>query len=281
MAKGISLHVGVNRVDPGHYAGWLGALNACEADATSVEAIARSTGFATRVLLTAEATRARVGDAIRDAAARLAAGDIFLVSYAGHGGQVPDASGDEPDAADETWCLYDGELIDDELHQFWRAFAPGVRVLVISDSCHSGTVTRMARGQLDLDAAAAQLRTLGIEAPVYRFMPPAVALRTYRANQPFYDELAKRVPGEHGEPAATVRLLSGCQDDQTSADGPFNGLFTGTLLRVWNDGAFAGDYGQFHAQIVKRMPPSQRPNHYVIGPRSPAYDRQRPFTVEA
>jgi uncharacterized caspase-like protein len=280
MSKGISLHVGVNEVDPGHYAGWDGALEACEADATSIEGIARAAGYETHFLLTRAATRQRVQDAIRDAAARLVSGDIFLVSYAGHGGQVPDASGDEPDSSDETWCLYDGELIDDELLQLWKAFAKGVRVLVLSDSCHSGTVTRAARGELDVDAAAKELHAFGIEKPVFRFMPPAVARRTYVANKAFYDDLAKSVPTEEGAPAATVRLISGCQDDQSSADGPFNGLFTGTLLKVWNGGAFEGDYQRFHAEIVKRMPRCQTPNHMVIGPAARAFDRQKPFTIE-
>jgi metacaspase-1 len=280
MAKGMSLHVGLNQVDPSHYDGWDGALGACEADATSIEAIARETGYETRVLLTQAAMRQGVRDAIREAADRLVAGDIFLVSYAGHGGQVPDASGDEPDFSDETWCLYNGELIDDELLQLWKTFAPGVRVLVLSDSCHSGTVTRAAKGQLDVDAITNELRAFGIEKPVFRFMPPAVARNTYLANKVFYDELGKSVPTEEGAPAATVRLISGCQDDQTSSDGPFNGLFTGTLLKVWDAGAFGGDYASFHAEIVKRMPSCQTPNHLAIGPSSPAFDQQKPFAID-
>jgi hypothetical protein len=220
-----------------------------------------------------------VSAAIRDAAGRLVAGDLFLVSYAGHGGQVPDVSGDEPDAADETWCLFDGELIDDELFQLWKGFAAGVRVLALSDSCHSGTVTRAARGKLDTEAVSRELRLFGIVKPAFRFMPPAVALRTYTANKAFYDQLGNSVPSEEGTPAATVRLISGCQDDQTSADGPFNGLFTGTLLKVWNNGAFQGDYSNFHAEISKRMPSCQTPNHMTIGPNAPAFDRQKPFAI--
>jgi hypothetical protein len=280
MGKGISLHIGLNQVDPGHYDGWDGMLGACEADATSIEAISRDTGYETRLLHTRAATRQSVQDAIRDAAALLVAGDIFLVSYAGHGGQVPDASGDEPDFSDETWCLYDGQLIDDELFHLWKAFATGVRVLVLSDSCHSGTVTRAARGQLDIDAISAELRTFGIEKPVFRFMPPPVARRTYLAHRAFYDELCKSVPTEEGAPAAAVRLISGCQDDQVSSDGLLNGLFTGTLLKVWSGGAFEGDYARFHAEIVKRMPRCQIPNHLVIGPSAPAFERQRPFAIE-
>jgi len=39
---------------------------------------------------------------------------------------------------------------------------------------------------------------------------------------------------------ASVLLISGCQDNQLSQDGAFNGLFTGTLKKVWNGGIFKG-----------------------------------------
>jgi hypothetical protein len=38
-----------------------------------------------------------------------------LLTYSGHGSQIPDVSQDEVDHYDETWCLYDGQLLDDEL----------------------------------------------------------------------------------------------------------------------------------------------------------------------
>src|SRR5215467_8561878 len=54
---------------------------------------------------------------IKAAAAKLKRNDIFFLTYSGHGGQVPNTGRDlEPDGFDETWCLYDGELIDDELY---------------------------------------------------------------------------------------------------------------------------------------------------------------------
>ena len=55
---------------------------------------------------------------------------------------MPDVIGEEADKLDETWCLYDGQLIDDELYFELSKFAAGVRILVLSDSCHSGTVVR-------------------------------------------------------------------------------------------------------------------------------------------
>jgi hypothetical protein len=51
------------------------------------------------------------------------------------------------------------------------------------------------------------------------------------------------------------------------------------LLRVWNEGRFEGNYRQFHKAILRRMPPSQTPNHFVIGQPSPNYDAEKPFTI--
>ena len=45
MPKGISIHIGLNSVDPAHYEGWDGALAACEADAKDMYALAKKQGF--------------------------------------------------------------------------------------------------------------------------------------------------------------------------------------------------------------------------------------------
>lgn len=281
MPKGIALCVGLNLVDGGKYEGWTGPLEACEADARDMASLARKQGFQVTSLLTRKATRAAVTSAVTRAARALKSGDIFLLTYSGHGGQVPDHNGDEPDLKDETWCLYDGELIDDELSVLWAGFAPGVRVLVFSDSCHSGTVTRAAydrlagAGALHDDASAGHNK----RAHVFRAMPDEVALRTYRAHQKFYDALMKKLPKRSPPVRCAVRLISGCQDNQLSEDGTFNGRFTGTLLRVWNNGAFNGDYAAFHKAIVRRMPPTQTPNHFQLGVANPDFDHQKPFKI--
>ena len=77
------------------------------------------------VLLTKKATRAALLSGMRSAAKSLKAGDLFFMTYSGHGGQVRDSNGDEPDRKDETWCLYDGQLIDDELYFELSRFAAG------------------------------------------------------------------------------------------------------------------------------------------------------------
>jgi len=40
MATGLSLHIGLNKVDPKHYDGWDGQLRACEQDAHDMVALA-------------------------------------------------------------------------------------------------------------------------------------------------------------------------------------------------------------------------------------------------
>src|SRR3972149_2330925 len=172
MPKGIALTTGLNAVSPAHYGGWSGELNACEADAEDMAEIAKSKGFDVKTLLTKEATRTNVIDGINKAASTLKAGDIFMLSYSGHGGQLPDLNSDEPDAQDETWCLYNGEFVDDELYALFGKFARGIRILVFSDSCHSGTVVKLAYYQ-----GTASVRSSGIssQAVRYRFMPPDVA----------------------------------------------------------------------------------------------------------
>ncbi|MEH2589108.1 caspase family protein [Bradyrhizobium sp. AZCC 1721] len=216
MTKGISLHIGLNSVDPQHYEGWSGPLNACEADANDMADLAGSQGFATEKLLTKKATRKAVLDGIADAAKSLKSGDFFFLTYSGHGGQTPDLNADEPDGQDETWCLYDGQLIDDELYSAWGAFASGVRILLLSDSCHSGSVSKAVH-------YAAMARSG--PPPVYRAMPNEVALRVYQNHKDFYNPiLEKRNLAETlGGVKASVLLISGCQDNQLSLDGTFNG----------------------------------------------------------
>ncbi len=161
--RAVSLHIGLNTVSASAYGGWTGPLASCEFDANDMAALARAQGIKASVLLTKKGTRANTLAAIRSAAKSLRAGDLFFLTYSGHGGQVPDVSGDEADKQDETWCLYDGQLIDDELYFELSRFAAGVRILVLSDSCHSGTVTRARPPMTDIVLSTGRSKMMPIE----------------------------------------------------------------------------------------------------------------------
>lgn len=279
MALALSLHIGLNSVDPTHYQGWSGPLTACEADAKDMQAIAISRAFTPRLLLTNVATRQNVMNEINDAANRLDSGDFFFLTYSGHGGQLPDINGDELDQQDETWCLFDGQLVDDEIYSLLGKFRAGVRIFVLSDSCHSGTMLKMA-----FSYGTSSASTLNFDRPNsarYRAMPNDVARRVYQANTAYYDPILKNkaLQNSKNSVAASTLLISGCQDNQFSADGAFNGLFTGTLLRVWSNGAFNGSYRDFHGAIVRRMPPEQTPNFFTVGATNTTFESQTPLSI--
>ena len=67
----------------------------------------------------------------------------------------------------------------------------------------------------------------------YRFAPDAILNRTYIKNKSQYDKILSDVNLKEKEVHASVLLVSGCEDDELSADGPYNGLFTSNVLRVW------------------------------------------------
>src|SRR5882672_1239813 len=101
-------------------------------------------------LVDSQATGARFREAFAKALLQRAKpGDVVVVYFAGHGTRVPDNNGDESDMSDELLLFSDartavtGELRDDEFAELLKPLrkASG-NVIVILDSCNSGTATR-------------------------------------------------------------------------------------------------------------------------------------------
>ena len=286
-------------VDGDYKIGWNGRLGrssqCCEKDATGLATIAKAQGFKTKVLVTERATSARVQRAMRSAAKKLVAGDIFLLTYAGHGSQVEDLTNDEADKEDETWCLYDRMFLDDEQRLLYTEFAEGVRILVLCDSCHSGTATRSGK------AGAARRRRMH-ERLRARAMPRETASCVYLARKQEYDDIQLGLPNPPPTLKASRILLSACQDNETAmGDLVAGGCFTRALKKIWDQGAFEGGYEQFAEQIkleLKRQHEEavkeqggdannvhrQRPNFVAVadGERSKHladFVIQKPFTI--
>jgi hypothetical protein len=278
VPQGISIHIGLNEVDPDGYGGWSGKLNACEADALDMERIATARDFETTTILTADATADAVTSAISDAAGKLEKGDILFLSNSSHGGQVPDTNNDEEqDQLDETWVLFDRQLVDDELWDLWSQFAAGTRILVFSDSCHSGSVNR---GIFNVTIPGAVDAGMVTPEPRTKDLPRDIAKKTYEENKDLYDGIQKSHPAaETAEVGASVILISGCQDNQLSLDGDRNGLFTQQVLAVWDDGKWVGSHPSFHKAVGAKMPPSQSPNYNPVGAQNAAFEQQTPLTI--
>jgi hypothetical protein len=266
---GRSLHVGVNRVDAASYGGWAGTLRGCERDARDLRDLCAGTGLDPALLLTEDATTEAVLEAVDAAARDLGPGDLLVLTYSGHGGRVADLGGDEPDAVDETWVLHDRQLLDDELHARWARFAAGVRIVVVSDSCHSGSVVRLADETL-----------LGSVFADARAMPADVNDEDNARRRSRYVAVRTSTPSTPpARLAARVLLLSACQDDQTAADGVPNGRFTAALLRAWAGGTYQGGYRRLVTQLRRQLPPWQTPGYLALHDPGRRFATEQPFRI--
>jgi hypothetical protein len=307
MPTGVSIHIGVNHVDRLHY-GDPCKLDGCVGDARAMHALAREEGFEPRLLLNEQATAGAVLDAIAEAAPRVGSDGFLLLTYSGHGGRLRDRKDDAKDPdhldlTDETWCLHDRQMVDDELYDCWTRFSAGARVLVVSDSCFSGGVIRTGEkpgearraprtpwGAVPAPEVEEALRAAGSagERPRARVLRSGGARRralndrrtrlVYRRNQREYEALKETLRDRPRQPVeAQVMVLSAAQESETAADGKENGAFTGALLDAWGGGAFQGDYTALYQAVLTRLAPRQNPMLLMLNP--PAFIHQRPFTI--
>ena len=169
MAKR-ALCVGIN-----DYPGSSMDLAGCVNDAADWQAVLEQRGYAVQHLHDAEATRARMLDALRALVGQAAAGDSLVFTFSGHGSWLPDDDRDEPDARDEMLCpfdvMQDQYVLDDDLHDIFGTKPADARLFVIADCCHSGSVVRYASSPATPDAAPIKAR----------FLPPYVFARGDRA----------------------------------------------------------------------------------------------------
>lgn len=266
-----SLHIGLNAVDPNGYDGWKGELFACENDAEVFKTFATNASFQSiHTLLTKEATSKNVLKQLDDAAAKLKAGDLFLLSYSGHGGSIIDVNKDEKDGFDETWCLFDRQLIDDELFERFSKFKAGVRILIFSDSCHSGTVSRNPVVTNSVVEPSTYMRS--------RLAPMNVLIRTYNKHKAEYDAIQSNLQVSKPEDiAAYVVQFGACQDDEEAMEVWGNGMFTAKVKEVMN--GKIKNYSSLFTAIKKGFSTQQHPNLYHYGNKTYNFISQAPFFV--
>ncbi len=256
----LALCIGIN-----NYPGTDSDLEGCVNDATDWAAALAKRGYSVANLLDRKATGKTMRSEIRDLVTSAKSGDRVVVQYSGHGSFVPDDDGDEPDGTDECLCPYDvytkGEITDDELFDLFSLRKAGVRLLMISDSCHSGSVARFAPIRTPPTARGAHppQRTV-------RFLPPA-AFQKGKALARLGTRRARRSSSPPGRYAAL--LMAGCQDTEYSFDAYFNGrpngAFTFVALKALAGLPAKATYRQWYAAIRTALPSrqyAQTPNLY-------------------
>lgn len=253
MAKH-ALCIGIN-----DYPGTGSDLAGCVNDARDWSAALADRGFQVARLLDRQATGKAMRQAIEAVIDKAKPGDSVVIQYSGHGSYVPDDDGDEPDGTDECLCPYDimskGPLVDDELFELYSSCKPGVKLIVISDSCHSGTVARFAPIQTPPSAAGRHPPQRKV-----RFLPPAAYLGR-RELAKLGMLRARRSASPPGRYAAL--LMAGCQDTEYSYDAYFrgrpNGAFSYVALQALKKLPARASYSAWYKAVRKVLPSQQYP----------------------
>lgn len=158
-------------------------------------------------------TKENIMTAIREVVKSTVGGDMLYVHYSGHGSHIADNNGDERDGEDECICPLDyltaGFILDDELRaELVDKLAPGAKLRVVFDSCHSGSA-------LDLS-----VRWGGGDVWIHEKSP---SLLPVALNQSVIVTRHKK------QNSTDVVFISGCKDIQTSCDSQFDGRNNGAL----------------------------------------------------
>ena len=199
-----ALLVGIN------YIGTENELFGCINDVNSVKERITRGGFSDVNIITdltpTKPTRLNILSAFKSLLTTSQPGDLLFFCYSGHGSYILDRNSDEADGRDEMIVSCDLQgIVDDELKALIQThLKSGVTLFAMFDSCFSGSV-------LDLK---------------YQYLDSL--------NYDNYTENERNL-----ETLGNVIMISGCTDDQTSADAFINnrasGAMTWSLLEALKD----------------------------------------------
>lgn len=195
------------------------------------------------VVLDEQATHAAIVAGLKALLAKSGSGDVLVFTNSSHGTYLADTDGDEP-VYDEAMCPYDTAdhpLMDDELRTLFADLAPGVRLSVVADSCHSGSVTRA-------------LPSMTPDQRRVRFMSPRAI---GRVEIPEVRRTARPRKEAHPEVDMNEVLLSGCKSSQYSYDAVIgdapSGAFTHFALAAIKHAGHVITYEELHRRVVPAL----------------------------
>ncbi len=183
--------------------------------------LTRSYGFQDqdlRTLVDTQATRAAILGGLDELVERARDGDQVLIHFSGHGSQIVDAHGDEPDGLDETLVPSDarrdgwefsGDISDHEIAaRLDRLERRGAFVTLNLDCCHSGHAHRSHTG--------VRIRRL----------PPPQSIVGSPARRSASAEHLSSTWLKHGAARRRV-IFAACRDDQLAGEREIEGVCFG------------------------------------------------------
>ncbi len=252
------------------YPGTNNDLNGCVNDCNDwANLLQNDFSFGSVIKLTdSQATKDRIVSALDDLVSKSKAGDVAVLTYSGHGTWVYDqGERDESDNRDEAICAFDGNVIDDTLRGVIQQIDPDARLTIVSDSCHSGTVTRAMLARSRARGGAEKY------APKPRYMPPEADVDAARSAV-----IPIRQRFLYPETGMAEVLLTGCNATEYSYDayinGRYNGAMTATAIRLIKQDP-GQTYRQFHAKMRHELPS----NRYPQSPQLEGVDNRKDVPI--
>jgi hypothetical protein len=250
-------------------------LNGCVNDAQAwVELLQNHFDFPSsdvRLITDMEATKKNMMGGLKNLLAGASAGDVLVFTNSSHGTYIIDEDGDE-ERYDEALCPYDvaeNLIVDDELRELFLNIPEDVQLIVISDSCHSGTLTR----------AAVAGNIPGLSTPDdrrVRFLSPALRGESILHNP--WKARTKKKDGKHPESGMKEILLSGCTASEYSYDALIEGAYHGAMTYFANKAIIDANYKITYSQLAERanalLTEAEYPQHPQLEGNIPNKKRQ-------
>lgn len=255
-------------------------LKGCVNDVTQMKQLLEqkyaTKGADVRVITDRDATRAAILAGIRWLAEGTDKGGTRLFHYSGHGTRAGDRNKDEIDGFDECLVPQDqwtsGLLTDDQLAKEYKRFGAKSHVVLLMDSCNSGTVQRAPGEDIRfrfLKPSAGQRRVAKAAAKEYRKKlvddltrevhsrglkgKEAKDLVSKLVSDKLDDLLRRRFGVQTVE--GNIVLIAGSQADGTSADAKFGSTYNGALTHFLLQGLKKGPipYDKLLTKVAKSL----------------------------
>ena len=167
-------------------------------------------------------------------------GKNVFFHYSGHGSQVKDTNGDEEDGMDEGVCMSGRIVTDDEINHSLSLFPRVKNLIMVFDCCHSGSI----------------------------------------ADLPYTIKGRREVSQKGGkEIKANVICISGCKDEQTSADicdqNLAYGALSATFYKLLREQTKPITWKNFYFKLLKEMEKNKYDQIPVISASNPKIFNQK------
>ena len=190
-----------------NYIGTQYELSGCINDVENIQNKLRSQYGFNNILIMSDntskkPTKVNILDEIKNLLTNANSGDILFLAFSGHGTSIKDTSGDEKDGLDEMFVPLDFICIsDDEIKKFINNnLKKDVTLFALFDCCNSGTILDLRYQYFDSEN---------------------------------YDNSTENT--KETETIGNIIMISGCKDNQTSADAYINSKYQGAMTWAFLD----------------------------------------------